>query len=329
MTGAEIKEVEEASRARKIARGVLRHENFVLGMILAGVLGIFGGLSKGYSVGPTNIINILIASSTRGVAAVGQAFVILTAGIDLSVGGMALYALTLGAMLMVGGIGLSLGPTIAIMMIMGIGMGMVNGVFVSRVNMPPLIVTLAMWGILRGMAYQVTGGRLIRPLPEEIAFVGQGRIAGAPVVIIVFVAVAIVAYFVLNYTTFGRSVYAVGGSPTSAWLSGVNVRNVLFSVYAISGLCGALAGLIIMSRTLVASMQSVPALELDAISAVVIGGVSLMGGRGSIIGVVLGVLILGVIHNGMGVLAVDPAFQDMVKGTIIYAAVAIDYLRRR
>jgi ribose/xylose/arabinose/galactoside ABC-type transport system permease subunit len=329
VTEAETIENEEASRAKKIAKGVLRHENFVLGVILAGVLGVFGVLSGGYAVSPSNIVNILIASSTRGVAAIGQAFVILTAGIDLSVGGMALFALALGAMLMVGGAGLSIGPTIVVMMVLGIAIGLANGLLVSRINMPPLIVTLAVWGILRGAAYQVTGGRVISPLPEGVDFIGQGRIAGVPTVIIVFVAVAIVGYFVLNYTSLGRSVYAVGGSPTSAWLSGLNVPRVLLWVYAISGLCGAIAGLIIMSRTLVASMQSVPALELDAISAVVIGGVSLMGGRGSIIGVVLGVLILGVIHNGMGGLAVDPAFQDMIKGAIIYAAVAIDYTRRR
>ena len=329
MTEAEIREKKEASRARRMARGVLRHENFVLGVILVGVLGVFGGFSKGYSVSPTNIINILIASSTRGVAAIGQAFVILSAGIDLAIGGIALFALSLGAMLMVGGASLSVGPTVAIVLVLGIAIGGANGLLISRGNMPPLIVTLAMWGILRGVSYQVTGGRLISPLPEGINFIGQGRIAGVPVVIIVFVAVAIVAYFVLNHTTFGRSVYAVGGSPTSSWLSGVNVKNVLFSVYAISGFCGALAGVIIMSRTLVASMQSVPYLELDAISSVVIGGVSLMGGRGSIIGVVFGVLILGVIHNGMGVMAVDPAFQDMIKGAIIYAAVAIDSRRKR
>ncbi len=329
MTEDEIREKQKASSAREIVRGVFRHENAALGIILAGVLGVFGVLSKGHAVTPTNIMNILLTSSTRGVAAMGQSFVILTAGIDLSVGGMALFALCLGAVLMTGRAGLTAGPTIAIMLIGGMAIGASTGSLVSRVKLPPLIITLAVWGILRGAAYQVSEGKVISPLPISIAFVGQGYVAGVPIAVIIFVVACVVTYFVINHTSFGRSVYAVGGNPVAAWLSGINVKNILFSVYVISGLSGALAGLIIMSRTLVASMQSVYWLELDSIASVVIGGVSLAGGRGSIIGVIIGVLIIGVVNNGMAVIAVDPAFQAMIKGAIIYIAVAIDYIRKR
>ncbi|MBA7691480.1 Ribose import permease protein RbsC [subsurface metagenome] len=137
------------------------------------------------------------------------------------------------------------------------------------------------------------------------------------------------AYFILNHTIFGRSVYAVGGNPISAWLSGINVKNVLFLVLVISGLLGALAGLVIMSRTMVAGMLTGRGLELDAIAAVLIGGVSLAGGRGNLIGVVIGALIIGVINNGMNIIAVGPAYDDLVKGGIILAAVAVDVRRRR
>ena len=140
--------------------------------------------------------------------------------------------------------------------------------------------------------------------------------------------VAVIAYFVLNHTTYGRSIYATGGNPVSAWLSGIKVRNILFSVYVISGFLASLAGVIMTSRVMSASLDSLKGLEMDSIAAVVIGGISLMGGKGTLVGVVLGVLILGVINNGMSVLGADPAFQGIVKGIIIIAAVTIDYVRR-
>jgi len=138
-----------------------------------------------------------------------------------------------------------------------------------------------------------------------------------------------VAYFVLEYTTFGRSVYAVGGNPVAAWLSGIKVKNTQFMVYVISGLLAALGGLISTARTMSASMTMLPTQLLDTIAAVCIGGVSLRGGSGSLIGVVIGVLIISVIRNFMSVMAIDPFVQGVVTGAIIITAVAIDYLRRR
>ncbi len=158
---------------------------------------------------------------------------------------------------------------------------------------------------------------------------GGGAVAGVPVIVIIFLAVAVVAYFVLNRTTFGRSIYAVGGNPLSAWLSGVRVQNVLLSSYAISGFLAGLAGFLIMSRLLSANMTAVVNLEMDSIAAVVIGGVSLRGGIGGVVGVVIGILILTVVQNGMVVVGVDAAYQQIVKGAIILLAVAIDYIRRR
>ena len=140
---------------------------------------------------------------------------------------------------------------------------------------------------------------------------------------------AVVGYFVLYFTTFGRSVYAVGGNPISSWLSGVNVRTVQSTVYIISGFLSTIAGLITLSRTMCASMGSTAGLELDSIAAVVIGGVSLAGGKGSMIGVLLGVLIIGVINNGMNLAGLNIWMQDLVKGGVIFAAVAIDAWRSR
>jgi ribose/xylose/arabinose/galactoside ABC-type transport system permease subunit len=269
-----------------------------------------------------------LQSSTRGIAGIGQLFVLLTGGIDLSVGGLAILTAIVGARLMTGTTAFPYGP-IALMLVLGIVVGTVNGTLVSRVGMPPLIVTLGMWQITKGFGYLISGGLSIRNLPEQVSFFGAGHIAGVPVPVIIFIAVAATAYFVLYYTTFGRRVYAVGGNPASAWLSGINVSNIQFSVYILSGFLASLAGFILMARAMTGSLSMVAGLELDSIAGVTIGGVSLAGGRGSLIGAVIGVIILGVISNGMNVYGLDPNLQDIVKGVIIIAAVAVDSIRRK
>ena len=313
---------------RDLFRRFLRHENGFLVIILVAMIIIMGVITKGLTFSRDNITNIWLQSSMRGIAAMGQLFVILTAGIDLSIGGVALTVAVLGAKLMTGQPDVS-AAAIASMMIVGIGIGAFNGSLVSRIGMPALIVTLGMWQMTKGFSYLLCRGQTILNLPPPLNYFGAGIIAGVPVPVIIFISVAVVVYFVLNYTTFGRSVYAVGGNPVSAWLSGIRVNNILFAVYVVSGFLGALAGFVMMARVMIGGLTTVVGLELDAIAAVVIGGVSLMGGRGNVIGAVIGVIILGVINNGMNVFAVNPAYQDIVKGAIIIAAVAVDYIRRR
>jgi ribose/xylose/arabinose/galactoside ABC-type transport system permease subunit len=218
---------------------------------------------------------------------------------------------------------------VLIMLLAGLGLGTGNGLAVSRIGMPSLIVTLAMWQITQGGAFRVSAGQSIHTLPESLSFWGQGIIAGVPVPVILFTVVAVISYFVLNHTTYGRSIYAVGGNPVSAWLTGINVKKILLSVYMISGFLAGLAAVIISGRIMSASMQTLRGLELDAIAATVIGGISLAGGRGSIIGAVIGVIIIGVINNGMSILGAGPDAQWIVKGVIIFVAVMIDFLRRR
>jgi len=272
----------------------------------------------------------------RGVASVGQAFVILTAGIDLSVAGVGLMSAILGATMMTPKlwqnlVGYSMSPlvVIPIMLLAGTGWGVINGLSVSRLRIPPLIVTLAMWQISWAAGYFVSKGGSIRLVPEQLGFIGMGRIGGVSVPVIMFIVVAVIAYFILNHTKFGQSVYAVGGSQVTAWLSGINVRMILLLVYVISGLLAGLTGIISAARNVAASMQTLGGLELDTIGAVCVGGVSLAGGKGNIIGVVIGVIIIGVVNNAMNVLAAGPAVVGVVKGIIIFTAVAVDYIRRR
>ena len=322
--------------AKDIARRFLRHENAILIIILAALIAGISALSHGLTTSRVNMMNILLQSSTRGVAAIGQAFVILTAGIDVSVGGAGLMCSVLGASLMttdlennIIGYPASMYVAIPLMLLAGLGWGAINGSSVSRIGMPPLIVTLAMWQITSGVAFRICEGRSVEHLSGSFAFFGQSIIAGVPVPVIIFISVAVVAYFVLNHTTFGKAVYAVGGNPVSAWLSGIKVRNIIMSVYVISGFLAGLAGVIFASRTMSASMNSLLGLELDCIGATVVGGISLMGGRGSLIGVIIGVIIIGVINNAMSVLGVSPAWMGIAKGAIIFSAVAIDTIRRR
>jgi len=311
-----------------IVKRFFRHENAILMGILVVIIAALAIMTRGGTLTRSNISNVMVQSSPRGIAAMGQACVILTAGIDVSVGGVALIAAILGASLMTGQTSFPI-VAIGVMLLVGLGFGALNGALISRVGVPALIITLAMWQIATGGGYLICRGRTIRHLPESLNFFGGGNIGGVPVPVIIFIAVAIAGYFLLNHTTFGRSIYAVGGNPVSAWLSGINVKNILHSVYIISGFLAAIAGLVIMSRVMSAGLITIVGLELDSIAAVVIGGISLMGGRGTLIGAVIGSVILGIINNGMNVLAVDPAYQDITKGIIIITDVTVDYVRRR
>jgi len=318
------------SKAREIARRILGHENAVLGLILIVLISIFAVLTKGGNLTQRNMLGVLVQSSVRGIAAMGQTFVILTGGIDLSQGSIALLTMAMAGEYMQGRVGIqATAAGIAIMLFVSMAIGSTSGLAVSRIKMPALIVTFAVWIALKGAALRVSGGYVITNLPEQIAFLGQERIAGFPVLGIAFISIAAISYFILHHTTFGRSVYATGGNPGSAWLSGVNVTQIQVWVFAISGLLAGVAAWATMSRIACFTMAAVEGLEIDSIAVTVVGGISLMGGRGSVIGVVIGTFIFGVISNGMNIMAVAPAFQTITKGLIIYAAVAIDYLRRQ
>ncbi len=322
--------------AREIAKRFLRNENAVLITVLVALIAAMAAVTKGLVISRANVMNVLLQSAITGVASVGQAFTILTAGIDLSVAGMGLFTSILGASMMTGVleqniVGHVVSPYIAmpVMVLVGAGWGALNGSLVSRIGMPALIVTLGMWQVCKGAAFQVSRGHYIIDLPEGLNFFASGRVGGVPVLVIIFIVVAVIGYFVLQHTTFGKSVYAVGGNPVSAWLTGINVKNIRFMVFTISGLLAGLAGVMMTARGMSSSMQTLGGLELNTIAAACVGGVSLAGGKGNIIGVVLGVLIMGIINNGMSVLGATITAQGIVMGTVIITAVAIDYMRRR
>lgn len=325
----------EQAEIKKLIKTILKHENAVLVLILVALIGTLAVITGGLTISKENLVNIALQSSSRGVASIGQAFVILTAGIDVSVGGVGLLLATLGGALMTGAMHLNIigfpvpiPVGIIFMLAAGFSIGMLNGTFTSYLRVPALITTLAVWRMSTGAAFLVAHAQTIMDLPRSLAFLGQGYVGAVPVSTIIFAGIAATAFFILRYTSFGRSVYAVGGNPESAWLSGINVKRTIFFAYGISGLLAGLAAVITLSRSLTSSMVTLSGLELDTIAAVVIGGISLNGGRGSIVGVVTGVIILGVINNGMNIIGVGPALQDLIKGAIILTAVTIDVVRR-
>jgi len=336
MAEGEIRTAQQSGRAREIAKRIFRYENTILLIILIVLTATMGVASKGLTITRANITNLLLQSSIRGMAALGQTFVILTAGIDLSVGGIGLFTAILGGgmttvspWLNIVGHPVSPYVVLPLMLLVGAGWGALNGFLTSRIGMPPLIVTLGMWEILKALAFKICGGQDMVNHPDTLAFFGTGRVAGVPVPVIIFIVVAVIGYFVLQYTAYGRHIYAVGGNPVSAWLSGIDAKRMLLVAYTISGLLAGMSGFLILARTRSATRDTLAGLELNSIATVCIGGVSLFGGRGSLIGVVIGVLIMGVISNAMSVMGVDPSIQGITTGAIIIVAVAIDHLRRR
>nr|WP_300315324.1 ribose ABC transporter permease [Halomonas sp.] len=280
-----------------------------------------------YFLGVNNLLNVLRQVSINGVLAIGMTFVILTRGIDLSVGSVMAFSAMVAASF--AGASADYGLILPILLGLGAGLvlGSINGLMVARFAIPPFVMTLGMLSMARGLTYIYSDGMPISSLSSHFLWLGQGMVAGIPVPVLLFATVFIIAWFTLRYTAFGRYVYAIGGNPTASRLSGINVRRITFSVYAISGILCGLAGLMIAARTSAALPQAGVAYELDAIAAVVIGGTSLAGGKGRIIGTLFGVLIIGVINNGLDLLGVSSFYQQLVKGAIIVIAVMLDRSR--
>ena len=320
----------------KTLNNIFKHENIITIIILIVSISVAAGLTQGRTLARSNVINVLLQCSTKGVASIGQAFVVLTSGIDLSIGGIGLFSSVLGASIMtldIGQniIGYSLSPVVAIpiMLAVGAGWGAINGLAVSRIGMPSLIATLAVWQITKAIQSNISGGRSVLNLPESLKLLGQTQLLDIPLPIILFFVIAVICYFVLHKSNFGKSIYMVGSNPLAAWLKGINVKNVIFLAHTISGLFAGIAAVILTSRYMAASYAMLSGIELDTIAAISLGGFSLIGGRGNLLGVVLGTIILGVINNSLSTTNVRLDTQNIVRGVIIFTAVTIDYWRIR
>jgi len=271
-----------------------------------------------------NILNVLRQVSINALIAFGMTFIILTGGIDLSVGSILALTGAVTAGLMASGVD----PILAMLigLVLGAILGAINGLIIAKGKVAPFIATLATMTIYRGLTLVYTEGRPISGLGDSMAFqmLGKGYLLGIPVPVVTMAISFIVLYFILKKTTFGRRVYAVGGNEEASILSGINANRVKVYVYALTGLLAALASLILTSRLNSAQPTAGNMFELDAIAAVVLGGTSLTGGRGWIVGTLIGALIIGVLNNGLNLIGVSSFFQQVVKGAVILLAVLLD-----
>ncbi|MCG5480946.1 ABC transporter permease [Sinorhizobium alkalisoli] len=295
-------------------------------VVLAGLV-IFMALVAPNFTRVDNLLNILRAISINAILAAGMTFVILTGGIDLSVGSTVAVSGVVAVLAAIGGIPAPL----AILIGVGTGAlcGLVNGALSAYLALAPFIVSLGTMTFLRGLAYTLTAGQPIVSSSLSFKALGSGYFVGIPIPVYVMIAVYLVAWYLLERTRFGRHVYAVGGNPKAARLAGIKVSRILTSVYVIAGTCAGLAGLIFAARVISAQPTAGEGYELDAIAAVVLGGTALAGGRGRIIGTLIGSVILGVLTTGLILLNVPFFTQLLIKGMVIIFAVSIDSLKQR
>lgn len=302
-----------------------RNEQLGVGLALVALVVLMAIIAP-YFWTTNNLIEVMRQVSAIAILAAGGTFVILTAGIDLSVGS----ALGVTAMTAIVCADAGLPAIVSIVAALGVGVvvGSINGVFIARFALPAFIVTLAALTYLRGVVYVGTGGTTLIPAQVDYAWIGQSSLLGVPYAVLIMLAVYVGGWFLLNRTVFGRQVYAIGGNMEAARLSGIPVRRVIMLTYVISGVTAGIAGLIVASRLESAVPDLGSGYELNAIAAIVLGGTSLMGGRGSLVGTFIGALFIAVLSNGMTLMNVASFYQQIIMGVVILLAVLIDRLRR-
>jgi ribose/xylose/arabinose/galactoside ABC-type transport system permease subunit len=274
-----------------------------------------------------------------GILAVGMTFVILTGGIDLSVGSVVAFAGMVGAAVAkgsnwrdvsnpdVGGTAVLLGVLAAVTV--GAGAGLIHGFAIAKLKVPAFVVTLGGLAAWRGATQVVSQGTPINTFSADYRFWGSGFVGPVPVPVLIFAFFVIVGYLILRFTTYGRSIYAVGGNPEAARLSGLNTTGLIMSVYVITGFLAGLCGFLLTSRLGAAEVVAAQGYELIVIAAVVIGGTSLFGGEGSILGTLVGTLLIGVLNSGLAINNVNPYYQPIIIGLIVVFSVYLDQLAKR
>ena len=310
---------------------IVKFQSIIALLVLCVVLTIlsdkFLTLDNGWNIARQISINVCIS--------VGMTLVILTKGIDLSVGSILAFSGAIAAGLLKYGleiptyntyIGFTVFGAILIALVVGGGLGIFNGWMITKFKVPPFVATLAMLTIARGATMLWTGGFPITGLGDSFAFIGTGWFLGMPMPVWITAIIVVIAVVITNKTKFGRHIYAIGGNESAARLSGININKVKIWVYAIAGILAAVGGILLTSRLDSAQPNAGMSYELDSIAAVVIGGTSLSGGRGSIMGTVQGALIIGVLNSGLVLLNVSPFWQQIIKGLVILLAVIMDRL---
>ncbi len=274
-----------------------------------------------------NLQNVTRQVSINAIIAAGMTVVILSGGIDLSVGAVMALSMTLTASSLLAGISMPL--AIAIGLATGAACGAINGLLIAYGRLPAIIVTLAMMEIPRGLALLKTGGYPHSGLPSEFSWIGKGSLLGVQTPIVVMLVVFALLYAMLTCFPVGRYIYGIGGNEEAVRLSGVRVERTKLLVYTLSGMTAAIAGIVLASRLMSGQPNAGIGFELDAIAAVVLGGTAIVGGRGSLVGTLIGALTLGVLNNGLNLMSVSPYTQKVLKGVIILLAIYAGSMKRK
>lgn len=315
-----------ANMGRRLNLSGMRDYSLLLVLV---VLCIIASVLSPNFTNTANITNILRQISMYGIVAVGMTFVILTKGIDLSVGSIVGLTSVVTALMLAAGFPIPVAIVLALLC--GLLFGALNGALIAWINMPPFIVTLGTMVMGRGLALTLAEGSplSIGDSAAKFSFLGSGYMLGVPVPVWIFAIIVAFSFYVLKFTSFGRDVYAVGSNTEAARLAGINVRRVNCAVYMIAGVLSALTALIYVSRLTVGQPIEGTGLELEAITIVVIGGTSLFGGEGSVIGTVIGAAIIAVLANILNFLGISPFSQQIVKGALILLTVMFETYRRQ
>lgn len=302
----------------------LRLESLV---VLVG-LSVTMAILSPYFLSVNNFLNILLATSTIGILAIAATFVIGSGGLDLSLGSVMGLSGVVGAYVSVN---LGMPPASGVLGCIAAGAlaGFINGQLVTRAFVPAFIVTLGMLGLARGLGLVISDGRVIYGLPSELVYLGQGRPLGIPMPVIIFIVTALVTHYILAFTRFGRYTLAIGDNENAARTAGIKVERHRLILYTLSGGLAGLAGMLFMARINSGDPTAGITYELTAITAAIIGGTNLFGGRGSILGTMIGALIMGVLQNGLNLLAVQSYYQQMAIGAVLIFAVFIDQYQLR
>src|SRR5262245_17772593 len=304
-------------------RSSVRLESLLVLAILIVALSILSP----YFLSVSNFLNILLATSVIGVLGFGATFVIAAAGIDLSLGSVLALSGVVGAL---SANALNAPWPIAIVICLAVGAlcGLINGVLNAKVGIPAFIVTLGMLGVARGLGLVLTNGQPVYGMPDPIVFLGQGRPWGIPMPVFIFLAVAAIAHFVLAFTRFGKYAQVIGDNETAARAMGIRVERHRAALYVVSGTLAGLAGLLFLARVNSGDPTAGLNYELTAITAAILGGSNLFGGRASVLGTLIGGLVMGVLQNGLNLLAVSSFYQQMAIGAVLVLAVWLDQVNR-
>jgi len=274
-----------------------------------------------------NLLTVLRQICINALLAFGMTFVLIIGGIDLTVGSVVGASGVAAVMLMEAGVGII--PAILLTLVFGAIIGLINGTIIATTGMPPFIVTLSLMGSIRGVAYIITDGRSVASSNKTFTSMGNGYFLGIPIPIYILAVVMIIVSIILYKTKFGRRMYAIGGNPTAAKYTGINIKGITIKVYIISAVLAALAGIILASRMFSGQPTAGQGYESDAIAAAVLGGTSFTGGIGTIGGTLIGALVIGVLSNGLNLLHIPSYVQMVIKGIVIILAVGFDIIKNR